>query len=128
MRYWLTTFVGVTTIAMLGPALLGASLRELAFGLAICASAVLYGGYLSLAASRGWMHLAGFALMAVVQIAFIARPAPAATFVAIVIAAQLAGAVLLRAAAVRRWRRIDWLQLKPMAALGRGSRGLAGSR
>jgi hypothetical protein len=125
-RYWLVTFAGVAVIALLVPALRGASFRELAFGLAVCASAVLYGGYVSLAAPRGWMHLAPFGLMTIAQIALIARGDPALTSVAIIVAAQLVGAAFLRAVAVRRWRRIDWMQLQPLAALGRGSRRLAG--
>jgi hypothetical protein len=90
----------------------------------------LYGGYLSLAAVPGVTtvkpYLAGFGLMTIAQIALIARADPAATSVAIVVTVQLLGAALFRTAAVRRWRRIDWLQLRPLAALGRGSRRFAG--
>jgi hypothetical protein len=129
-RYWLMIFAGGATIAMLPPVLRGASFRELALGLAICSSAVLYGGYLSLAAVPGVTtvkpYLAGFGLMTIAQIALIARADPAATSVAIVVTVQLLGAALFRTAAVRRWRRIDWLQLRPLAALGRGSRRFAG--
>ena len=59
------------------------------------------------------MQLAGFGLMAAAQLASIAR-ADAVTSVVMIIAAQLLGAAVFRALAVRRWRRIDWWQLQPL--------------
>jgi len=123
-RYWLTTFAGIVVFALVAPAVRGASFSDLAFGLATCVSAVVYGGYVGLAAPTGVKtQLAAFALMTVAQIALIVPADASNTSVALVVAVQLAGAVWFRALAVRRWRRIDWLLLQPLAVLGRGWRG-----
>lgn len=123
-RYWLTTFAGIVVFALVAPTVRGASLSDLAFGLATCASAVVYGGYVVLAAPTGVMtQIAAFGLMTVAQIALIVPADASNTSVALVVGAQLLGAALFRAFAVRRWRRIDWLLLQPLAVLGRGWRG-----
>lgn len=122
-RYWLTTFAGIVVFALVAPTVRGASLSDLAFGLATCASAVVYGGYVALAAPTGIKtQSAAFALMTVAQIALIVPADASNTSVALAVAAQLAGAALFRAVAVRRWRRVDWLLLQPLAVLG-GWRG-----
>jgi len=71
-------------------------------------------------------QLAAFGLMTIAHIALVVRAEASVTSVALAVAAQLAGAVLFRAFAVRRWRRIDWLRLQPWAAL-RGSHWLTGA-
>ncbi|HEY9181990.1 MAG TPA: hypothetical protein VIQ99_02250 [Gammaproteobacteria bacterium] len=97
---------------------LGPSAREVALGLAVCASAAIYGVYVALSAVPGIKtQLVGFGLMSVAQLALIARADPAVASVAIIVAAQLLGAALFRALAVRRWRRIDWRLVQPIRGM-----------
>lgn len=119
-RRWLLAVVAMLPIA-LGAWLFGASSAELALALLLCASAGLYGGWLSLAAVPGVKtHLLGFGLMTLAQLGLLARVEPVFPSVGIVIGAQLLGAALFRALAVRRWRRIDWLSFRPPAIMTRG--------
>jgi hypothetical protein len=118
-RSGLATFGVLMTTALIVTVPLGASLRELILGLAVCVSAAVYGGYVALASLPGVRtQLVGFGLMTAVQIALIARADPAATSVVIVVVTQLAGTALFRALAVQRWRRIDWRCVQPMSVLG----------
>lgn len=122
-RSGLAAFVVTMTIALLVTVPFAASTRELTLGLAVCASAALYGGYVALAAVSGVRtQLFGFGLMGVTQLALIARADPAVTSVAIVIAAQLLGAASFRALAVRRWRRIDWRLVRPLGVQRQAAR------
>jgi hypothetical protein len=56
--------------------------------------------------------------MVALQLGLLARPAPSATAVATVIAAEVVGVALLRVLAVRRWRRIDWSRLRQIVPPG----------
>jgi hypothetical protein len=111
----LITFV-VFALVVVFP--LGASARELVLGLAVCSSATCYGVYVALAAPQtSKTQILGFGLMALAQIALIARAEPTVTSVAIVVAAQLLGAALFRLLAVKRWRHMDWRLLRPLKGL-----------
>jgi hypothetical protein len=117
-RSGLATFVVIMTTALIVTVPLGASMRELSLGLAVCASAAAYGGYVALAAVPGVKtQVFCYGLMGLTQLALIARAEPAVTSIAIVVAAQILGAAALRALAVRRWRRIDWRRVQPLAAV-----------
>jgi hypothetical protein len=99
---------------------LGTSARELILGVALCISAAMYAGYVTLATVPGVrIQVVGYGLMTIVQLALLARADPAVTSIAIVLAAQLLGAVLLRALAVKRWRRIDWRLVQPRKGMDR---------
>lgn len=117
-RNGLTVLIVFVAFALVAGLPLGVSARDVILGLALGSSATCYGVYVALAAPRtSRMQFTGFGLMALVQIALIARAEPAVTSVAIVIAAQLVGAALFRLLAVRRWRRIDWRVVRPLKGL-----------
>jgi hypothetical protein len=115
------TFAFVMTTALIVTIPLGGTARELILGVMLCTSAAAYGGYVSLASVPGVrVQVVGAGLMAVAQIALLARAEPALTSIAIILVAQLVGAVLCRVLAVRRWRRIDWR----LVQLPRGAEGV----
>ena len=85
------------------------------FGLTTCAA--LFSTYLAFASIPGRMlHLASFGLMMGLQLALLRPPSPSWTAIGIVIAAELGGAILFRALAILRWRRVDWVRLRPLSA------------
>lgn len=86
-------------------------------GFALAASAGLFGIYAAFAAVPGGaLHYTGFAVLMALQLGLLARPAPSLTSVVIVTAVELAGALLFRALALRRWRHIDWTRVRPLPA------------
>jgi hypothetical protein len=100
----------------------GVTAREFVLGLTVCTSAAVYGGYVSLAAVRGVRtQIVGFGLMALAQLALLARGEPAVTSVVIIAIAQLLGVASFRALALRRWRQIDWRIVQPLRGLQRMS-------
>jgi len=94
---------------------------EIALGLALSAGAAVYACYVALAAVRGMAtYVWGLVSMALLQIALVLSlvfPAHALIAAAVVTAVELAGAALLRALAVRRWRTVDWLRFRPLSSL-----------
>jgi hypothetical protein len=116
----LGAFTVAMTTALIGTVAFGTSVPELLFGVALCASAAAYGGYVALAAAPGARaQVMGFGLMAIAQLALLARADPALISVLLVLGAQLLGAALLRALAVRRWRKIDWRLVRPWKSFDR---------
>lgn len=119
-RTGLAAFAVAMTTALIVTVPLGAGARELVLGLALCASAAAYAGYCTLAAVPGVRtQVLGFGLVTILQLALLARADPPVTSVAIVLVAQLLGAALFRALAVRRWRRIDWRLVQRPKAMER---------
>jgi hypothetical protein len=107
----------ISTVAALALLLFPAAPIETAWGLALALSAALYACCLAIASVRGLaLFIVGFMLMAVVQVAGLGgfEQPPRTIQLSTVVVVQLAGAVLLRALAVRRWRSIDWLQFRPV--------------
>ena len=71
----------------------------------------------ALAATKGnLLQLASFAVLMVAQLGLLARSAPPLADVVIVTAIELVGAIAFRAIAVARWRRVDWVRLRPLPA------------
>jgi hypothetical protein len=113
--------LGGTLLLLLGVAALYASPlaavppREVLAGFALAACAGLFGTYAALAAIPGnVVHLVTFALLILAQFGLLAPPSIALTDVVIVTAIELIGAIAFRAFAIARWRRVDWLRLRPL--------------
>ena len=113
----------VVAAAIAASPLVGHGAAEIALGFALVAGASIYAAYVALAAVPGIAtYLWGFGSMALLQIGLIvfAGVFPevfspyALTAAAAVAVVELAGAALLRALAVRRWRTVDWLRFKPL--------------
>jgi hypothetical protein len=95
--------------------LLAVPLREVLAALALSLCAGLFGTYAALAAIPGNLpQLAAFAVLMVAQFGLLSQPSPALPDVVIVTALELVAALTFRALAVIRWRRIDWLQVRPL--------------
>jgi len=108
----------VVVAAIAASPLVGAGAASALLGLAITAGAAIYGTYVGMAAVPSVAtYFWGFGSMVVLQVALLVRPEPSLTAVAVVAAVELAGAALLRLLAIRRWRTIDWLRLRPLATL-----------
>jgi hypothetical protein len=102
--------------ALYGSPLVAAPPREVLAGFALAACAGLFGTYAALAAVPGNMvQLAAFAVLMLAQLGLLARPSPTLTGVVIVTAVELVGAVAFRGFAVARWKRVDWLRLRPLS-------------
>jgi hypothetical protein len=104
----------------------GHGAAEIALGLALSAGAAIYASYVALAAVPGMAtYFWGLGSMALLQIGLLVVSAVfsevfsahSLTAMAVVAAVELAGAALLRALAVRRWRTVDWLRFKPLGSL-----------
>jgi hypothetical protein len=103
--------------ALYASPLFGAGPPEVLAGFALAACAGLFSTYVAFAAVPGRaLHLISFAVMIVLQMGLLARPSPSLQAVAVVTAAELGGAFLFRAVAIRRWRHVDWLRLRPLPA------------
>lgn len=119
---WRNLAIGIALLAGIAvlavSPLAGADPADALLGLAVTAGAALCGSYVAFAGAQSVAtYLWGFGSLLLVQFALLTRPAPSFEAVAIVVAVELAGTVLMRALAVRRWRRIDWLRLRPLPAL-----------
>jgi hypothetical protein len=113
--------LGGTLLLLLGVAgfylspLAAAPPLEVLAGFTLAAGAGLFGVYAALAATPGnIVHYAAFGLLVVVQLALVRPPSPSLTNVVIVVGLELVGATALRAFALARWRRVDWLRLRPL--------------
>jgi hypothetical protein len=107
--------VGVAAVSAASP-LVDASPEQVLAGFALVASAALFSTYLAFASIPGRvLHLVCFAVMMALQLALLG-PLSSPTTAGIVIAAQIGGAIALRALAMRRWRHVDWLRLRPLPA------------
>jgi hypothetical protein len=111
-----------TGLLLLGAAALYASPlaaappRELLAGLALSIGAGLFATYVALAATPGnFVHMTAFAVLMAAQIGLLARFSPELKNVVIVTAIELIAAAVFRAFAVARWRRVDWLRLRPLS-------------
>jgi hypothetical protein len=103
--------------------LVGAGAARALLGLAVTAGAALYGTYVAMAAVTSVAtYLWAFGPMVLLQIVLLGRAEPSLTAVAVVAGLELAGAALLRLLAIRRWRSVDWLRLRPLAMLVGGPR------
>lgn len=109
----------VVVAAIATSPLVGTGAARALFGLMVTAAAALYGIYVAMAAVPSVVatYFWGFAPMVVLQVVMLARLEPSFTTVAIVTAIELAGAVLVRALAIRRWRTLDWLRIRPLPTL-----------
>jgi hypothetical protein len=108
----------VVVAAMAVSPLVGAGAAHTLLGLAATAGAAIYGTYVAMAAVPSVAtYFWGFGPMLLLQIALFARPAPSLTAIAAVATIELAGAALLRALVVSRWRTVDWLRLRPLGRL-----------
>ena len=89
---------------------------EVAWGIALMASAALYSVCMGLASVRStWLIAGGVLIMTIVQavvLEAVQKPAGTAQIVA-VIGIQLAAAAAFRILAALRWRDIDWLKFRP---------------
>lgn len=89
--------------------------QQLLAGFTLTTCAALFSTYLAFASVPGRaLHLVSFGLMMALLFALLRPPSTSLTEVGIVIAAELGGAILFRALALRRWRRVDWLRLRPL--------------
>jgi len=94
--------------------LLATAPQQLLAGFALAACAALFSTYLAFASIPGRpLHLIAFGLMMALQFALLG-PFKSPMNIDIVIGAELVGALAFRALAVRRWRRVDWLRLRPL--------------
>ena len=112
LRSGLLLLVGVAAL-YLSPVVAAVPQQVLA-GFALAACAGLFSTYLAFASVPGRaLHLIGFGLMMASQFALLG-PFNSPLNVGIVTVVELAGALAFRALALRRWRRVDWLQLRPL--------------
>jgi len=101
--------------ALYSSPLLGAPPREVLAGLALSICAGLFGTYAALAAIPGnLLQLATFAVLMVAQFGLLTRLSPALPDVVLVTGLELVAAIAFRVLAITRWRRVDWLQLRPL--------------
>jgi hypothetical protein len=116
-------WVLVVAAAIAASPLMGHGAAEIALGFALAAGASIYAAYVALAAVRGIStYVWGLGSMALLQIGLLVLSVVfsevfsphSLTAPAVVAAVELAGAALLRALAVRRWRTVDWLRFKPL--------------
>jgi hypothetical protein len=109
----------VVVAAIAASPLVGAGGARALLGLAVTAGAALYGTYVAMAAVPSVVatYLCGFAPVVLLQVVLLARAEPSLTAIAVVTGVELAGAVLVRALAIRRWRTLDWLRMRPLPTL-----------
>jgi hypothetical protein len=116
----------VVAAAIAASPLVGHGAAEIALGVALSAGAMIYAAYVALAAVRGMAtYIWGFGSLALVHIGLLVFSAVfseafwalSPKTVAVISAVELAGAALLRALAVRRWRTVDWLRFRPLPSL-----------
>ena len=112
LRGGLLLLVGVA--ALYASPLVATAPQQVLAGFALAACAALFSTYLAFASIPGWaLHLISFGLMIALQFALLG-PFKSPMNVGIVTGAELVGALAFRWLAVRRWRRVDWLQLRPL--------------
>ena len=118
-RVWVISLAYLAVVATVyASPLVGATAADLVLGLALSAAAGLYGIYVALAAVRGLAtQVCGVGLMGAAYLMLLSRAVPSPTIVVAITAAELVGALLLRALAVRRWETIDWLRVRPIAGV-----------
>ncbi len=108
----------VVVAAIAASPLVGTDAARALLGLAVTAGAAIYGTYVAMAAVPSVAtHFWGFGSIALLQLVLLIRPEPSLAALAVVAAVELAGAALLRALAIRRWRTVDWLRLRPLPTL-----------
>jgi hypothetical protein len=116
-RFYLFTATAVATIAVLVPFLWSATVGEAVLLAATSLSAALCAIYVVLfARGSAPISVAGFVALLLVQLILLApfkieMTLPGAAALTLL---QLAAAGVLRAAAIRRWRSVDWLRLRPV--------------
>ena len=104
----------VVVAALYASPLVAAVPQEVLAGFALAACAGLFSTYLAFASVPGRaLHLIGFGLMMALQFALLG-PFKSPLSIGIVTGAELVGAFAFRALAMRRWRHVDWLQLRPL--------------
>jgi hypothetical protein len=108
----LLLLVGVA--ALYASPLAAAPPQQVLAGFALAACAAFFSTYLAFASIPGRaLHLIGFGLMMALQFALLG-PFKSPLNIGIVTGVELAGALAFRALAMRRWRRVDWLRLRPL--------------
>ena len=111
LRGGLLLLVGVASLY--ASPLVSTAPQQVLAGFALAACAALFSTYLAFASIPGRaLHLIAFGLMMALQFALLG-PFKSPMNVGIVTGAELVGALAFRWLAVRRWRRVDWLQLRP---------------
>jgi hypothetical protein len=115
----------IVAAAVAASPLVGAGTARALLGLAVTAGAAIYGSYVAMAAVPSVAtYFWGFGPMVVLQLVLLARQEPSLTAVTVLAGVELAGAALLRALMIRRWRTVDWLRLRPLATLAGVPRSL----
>jgi hypothetical protein len=113
-RGGMLVIVGVVAVYAASP-LVAAEPQQLLAGFALATCAALFSTYIAFASIPGrGLHLASFGVMMALQLALLRPPSPSLTAISIVIAAELGGAIAFRALAIRRWRHVDWVRLRPL--------------
>jgi hypothetical protein len=115
-RLYLFLVVVVLTVAALAPFLWHTTPLVIVLLVAASASAALCAAYLVLFALGGVLiSIVGFVSLLLAQLTFLqvfGAPAPVLGAL-LLIGVQLGAAVVLRFAAIRRWRTVDWLKFRP---------------
>jgi hypothetical protein len=112
LRGGLLLLIGVA--ALYASPLVPTAPQQVLAGYALAACAALFSTYLAFASIPGRaLYLIAFGLMMALQFALLG-PFKSPMNVAIVTGVELAGALAFRVLAMRRWRRVDWLQLRPL--------------
>jgi hypothetical protein len=122
-RLYLRAVTCIATLGLASVLVLETPLTQAAWGVALMASATLYSGCLALASVRtAWPLLFGLLGMLAVQAVLLGmeQKLPGPPQPGTLLGVQLAVAAVLRVVAELRWRKIDWLRLRPMR-LGRSA-------
>jgi hypothetical protein len=115
-RFYLVAAVVIVTAAALAPVFWPTTLREIVLLLAASLSSALCAAYVVLfARGSALISVVGFLTLLAAQVTLIGLPRPTASVlgVATLTALQLGAAAALRFAAIRRWRKVDWLTVRP---------------
>jgi hypothetical protein len=113
-RAGVLVIVGVAVVYAASP-LVAAEPQQLLAGFALATGAALFSTYIALASipARA-LHFVSFGIMMALQLVLLRPPSPSLTANGIVIAAELGGAMAFRELAIRRWRHVDWVRLRPL--------------
>jgi hypothetical protein len=113
-RAGVLVIVGVAAVYAISP-LVATEPQQLLAGLALATGAAVFSTYIALASIPGRaLHLISFAIMMALQLVLLSPPSPSVTAIGVVIAAELGGAIAFRLLAIRRWRHVDWVRLRPL--------------
>ena len=113
-RHYLWAATVIATVIAMAVAFEWLAPREIGWAAALMLSAALYGYYVGLTGGL-WLAVVGCVAMLIVQIALLQTGGPTNVIaLTAMVAAHVLGAALFRFLATRRWRSIDWLQVRPI--------------